>query len=617
MNKFTLFTHSYIRKATFTFFTLLLFLSFADISAVPQSSKYDAFVQKVFDKLLTVVVDDVDPSWQWPPKLVIEQSDQINAYATALSQNEFKVVIYSGILDKVIEGKEDRLAYILGHELSHITKGHVLDRTKIKSEFEKVVFNRQQEEEADVVGMQYALAAGYSLKKAERAITKMQDLGLDYSSFEGLSHDHPVWSDRIILLDKERENLWKSMSAFKNGNYLLVIEQYDAAASCYRYVSNEFRDCFEAYNNLGYALLMKYADALDPADIKNFNIGHLLTGGFYKRAGSIESQRAVNEDIWWEAVGALNEALKINPQSTLAITNLGIAYLIKPGDQDLAKAYKYFDEALKLVNSDPNLDNLSKAYVYINTGAAYIFDDEIQKSLDLLALAEKESRSSADSESNASVSNSILYNKALIASRSTDAATKQNSMSLFETFLSNSNPTSNWWKVAYAEYSDLCKSLGKKAKSQDDFKTTTNEDFRIVSTVVLDNGQAIGLSTPVDEVLTRLGNVDPINVASKSKLEQYSFTKYGVELIALDQILAITVKGNNSPKVDLKKKGLGGEGDKVYIGMPSDQLNDLLGMDYVPTRIIGKEKKYRYYQNLGLAIMVKNGKIKEIVIAQI
>ena len=52
--------------------------------------------------------------------------------------------------------------------------------------------------------MELAVKAGYSFNGGLGAMRKMIDLGLNYSSFEGLSSDHPSWYDRIAQLDKEQ-----------------------------------------------------------------------------------------------------------------------------------------------------------------------------------------------------------------------------------------------------------------------------------------------------------------------------------------------------------------------------------------------------------------------------
>ena len=96
----------------------------------------------------------------------------------------------------MVEGNADRVAYVLGHEISHHTLGHTR-ATAGGTEFLRITFSRDQEIAADRKGMELALRANYSYLGGLSAIRKMIDLGLNYSSFEGLAADHPSWFDRI------------------------------------------------------------------------------------------------------------------------------------------------------------------------------------------------------------------------------------------------------------------------------------------------------------------------------------------------------------------------------------------------------------------------------------
>jgi hypothetical protein len=128
-------------------------------------------------------------------------------------------------------------------------------------------FTRKQENDADLNGMALALKAGYSFRRGRTAIDRMRDAGHDYSSFEGLGVDHPSWTARPTVLDKEQAQLWKAMSAFENGVFFLLVEQYPSAESRFRQVTREFPQCHEAWTNLGDSLLMP-CDRLQADDVR-------------------------------------------------------------------------------------------------------------------------------------------------------------------------------------------------------------------------------------------------------------------------------------------------------------------------------------------------------------
>src|ERR1044072_7885664 len=153
----------------------------------------------------------------FPPQLyVLSEAEQVltqkdpkvpNAFAT-LASDQGKiypvVVVNQALLKKIIEGNPDRLAYVLGHELGHHTLGHVKrGRPAGNTPFMMNTFTREQELDADKVGMMVALGAGYSFREALGAMQKFIDLGLEYSPLEAVSVSHPSWSQRLEKMDKE------------------------------------------------------------------------------------------------------------------------------------------------------------------------------------------------------------------------------------------------------------------------------------------------------------------------------------------------------------------------------------------------------------------------------
>ena len=175
-------------------------------------------VDQVARRLLAVA--EPVAGFAWPPTIEIVDKDEIQAYAHNASKDDQvrpEIVVYAGLLHRVVQGNADRLAFVLGHELGHVILKHIERPTPGKTDVVKLVFDREQEIAADAKGMELTLAAGYSFKGALRAIRRFLDLDLEYSSFEGLGVDHPSWKDRIALLDTEQAPLWRAMAAFHDG----------------------------------------------------------------------------------------------------------------------------------------------------------------------------------------------------------------------------------------------------------------------------------------------------------------------------------------------------------------------------------------------------------------
>ena len=145
----------------------------------------------------------------WPPTCAIIYEKEINAYAFWEENKDGKLApivrVYEGLMDKVVDGDADKLALIVGHEVGHIIMGHTLAKpSRDKTPFLKTLFTRQQEDEADKAGWELMVKAGFSFQKGVVGFQRMIDLGLDYSSFEGLGVKHPSWSDRLKKVDLEK-----------------------------------------------------------------------------------------------------------------------------------------------------------------------------------------------------------------------------------------------------------------------------------------------------------------------------------------------------------------------------------------------------------------------------
>ena len=129
----------------------------------------------------------------------------------------------------------------------------------------------------------------------------------------------------------------------------LLFEQYPLAARCFGQITREMPGCYEAWANLGYTKLMMYCDKLSPEDLQNYDIGYLVTGGFYREAQSLE--RGIDEQLWYDAFGALREAVRLKPDAVLPKATMAIAYLVHPKGKDVGGAEQLFQEVLTAINS--------------------------------------------------------------------------------------------------------------------------------------------------------------------------------------------------------------------------------------------------------------------------
>jgi len=611
-------TRFFDKRGTWVFAFFIATLLIAATQARADINPADReLAERVFQQIISSA--PVPSKMEWPPKLEILDTGEVNAFATIRVKDGKKypvVVCYEGLIKRDSEGNADRLAYVLGHEIAHHLLGHTTTGSEA-TEFVRATFSRDQEITADRRGMELALRANYSYQGGLSAIRKMIDLGLNYSSFEGLAADHPSWLDRIALLDKDQAGLWRSMSAFDNGVYFLLVQNYALAERAFRQVTKDFPGAYEAWANLGYALLMQYADSLDTEDLKRFDVGQIVVGGFYRRPQSLESRvRGINEEMWWDAVGALREAIRLKPELSLPKANLGIAYLFRPAGKDAGKATQLLEEATQLARTDATLDPLSRLTVELNLVVAHASEGSSEEAL--LALTRIEASLKQGQQSSVSTSASVLsaisYNKAVLLAQSPANDRQRLAIGELENYLRHTSSSLAWWPLAYRRYSTLCQQFGLQPKSQNTLLSQSASTFRPIAS----SGQ-IALGETLLDAKRQLGGTGVISSLIRgTNLIGISYPDRGLKLVATDEVLAIVLYGDKAPRLPVREMGLGTKERELRIGMSSADLDAVLGdSDYDFRQLVDPEQNYRFYSDLGLAVLVQNGKIVELVVGQI
>ena len=169
-------------------------------------------------------------------KFIVNSNNVINA-TTGITNN---ITVYKGLIEYC--ENEDELAFVIGHELGHATKSHVLKTygvnvtTGIAGELAKMKLaerignkwgrlaattavdqtteavqnkiSREQEKDADQISIDYVVAAGYN---PLAGISIMNKIGSNYADFWS---DHPSTDKRVI-----------SMYRYIKQNYPQYLEQ--------------------------------------------------------------------------------------------------------------------------------------------------------------------------------------------------------------------------------------------------------------------------------------------------------------------------------------------------------------------------------------------------------
>lgn len=582
--------------------------------------------KKLLDDVSAKLLAVCEPAegFEWPPEFRILDKAQINAYAGFITKDgkRYPVIqVTEEMMAKVVQGDAHRLAFLVGHELGHIVKGHVIFKAKRdKVPFLQATFGRDEEVEADLFGFQLMLKAGYSFEKGIKAITQMQDLKLDYSSFEGLGVGHPSWNDRASKADKDKAHLWKAMAAFQNGVLFLATEDYQTAEDCFERVTRVFPECYEAWANLGYAQLMRYCDEWSQDDIRLHGIGSVVVGGFYTRVESVKVRKK-DSKLWFDAVGSLREANRLaKGKQTTILANLGLAYLLHPEGKRVGAAEEWFVLAVKAAESDKQLDPLVRATLLINRAINTLADKNPDKAMTQLDEGEKVVRSFADPAAKRlapTFESALLYTRALIlAGKGKDD--KEKAINLLGLYLRTMSPRSLWWDVGYDRYAELCKDVGRALKEKAAFHKDQPEPIRLVTGLTIKDVK-IDLGGDIKKLTTKLGKGQATTAVQGTSLQRIRYETEGFELLANDEVvLAIILVGPNAPTIPLKGKMLGtGKVGELKVGMTLKEVDELLGESHPEYEFTEAEVYYRFYREQGVAIRGVKGKVIELVVVQL
>jgi len=163
--------------------------------------------------------------WKWEV-VVIDEPDTLNAWAMAGG----KMAIYTGIIDK-LRLSDDEIAQIMGHEIAHALAKHTAERMSVASAQQlglqvaslflgtgsmtsqmalqaaaiattvgvQLPNSRQQESEADRIGIELAARAGYDPNAAPALWKKMVEATGQKGKSDWLS-THPAGERRIESL---------------------------------------------------------------------------------------------------------------------------------------------------------------------------------------------------------------------------------------------------------------------------------------------------------------------------------------------------------------------------------------------------------------------------------
>ena len=207
-------------------------------------------------------------SFPSPPKLNF--SDKKRSVAVLNSKG---ITIETPIINLLCEDEnfEDKIAYILSHELAH----HYLSHTWMRNtglayassigEFidEKSSSKDQRklaESQADLFGGFFGQIAGYNVLGVAKSTLS------DVYTYYNLPHEikgYPNYNERLEIIDSKIKEANSLATLFEIGNVFLKLGDFENAKKCYEDILKNDFISREIYNNLGLVYLLKGIELSD------------------------------------------------------------------------------------------------------------------------------------------------------------------------------------------------------------------------------------------------------------------------------------------------------------------------------------------------------------------
>ncbi|MBV9492290.1 MAG: M48 family metalloprotease [Verrucomicrobia bacterium] len=351
---------------------------------VSTNQEYVDTVNRVGHRIAAAISErpDLVDEWEFT---VVDTPQVINAVAFGGG----KIIVYSGLLEALrVNGKidEDMLASVLGHEIAHNVRSHIIlsyslsgSLDWILSHVDEVIsndasvspelkekltnlaearFTRVQEFEADALGALYATRAGYNGFGGAARWIRWAEINLPTYMFEYVPGsksssqqnplDHPTWRERLANLERYKDQIAVLAGEFNWGCFALENLDFERAAVCFGDVVKVFPNSYEAQNNLGLAyhwLYLRSAGATEKFQPSLMNC-------FVSFRDRVRGQ-----DTLLKAIAHYRKALELNPRALEPQANLAVALIETHDPDNLAEAEALLQKLVAKRPNDPTLLN--------------------------------------------------------------------------------------------------------------------------------------------------------------------------------------------------------------------------------------------------------------------
>jgi predicted Zn-dependent protease len=174
---------------------------------LPADASFAVRAHEVLDRL--IAAEELKPlrreinlrlrGYQFPWEVHVVRDGKVNAFCLPAG----KMIVFTGLMRVV--ANDDQLATVLGHEMAHALAHHASERIAIENQegrgglsiLRNMRYERDQESEADHIGLFLMTFAGYNPAEALRFWIRMQQLSANAGNLPEILSDHPSDARRI------------------------------------------------------------------------------------------------------------------------------------------------------------------------------------------------------------------------------------------------------------------------------------------------------------------------------------------------------------------------------------------------------------------------------------
>ena len=243
-----------MRTVIFVFFFLNYNITFSQTECIEKT-------KVIYNNIIT----SIGNSFPSPPKLNFSDNKRAVAFL-----NSEGITIETPIINLLCEDEnfEDKIAYIISHELAHHYLSHLDEKYRsrlvLSVNIDEKSSSKDQrklaESQADLFGGIFGQIAGYNVLGFAKST--LSDVYTHYN----IPHEikgYPNYSERLEIIDSKLKEANSLSTLFEIGNVFLKLGDLENAKKCYEDILKNDFISREIYNNLGLVFLLKGIELSD------------------------------------------------------------------------------------------------------------------------------------------------------------------------------------------------------------------------------------------------------------------------------------------------------------------------------------------------------------------